>query len=248
MSGESMKEELNYLLELCGYDKNAYNLRKANKDLPIRINELKTEIQTAEAKLNEISNLVSETEKKIKDSREFTESEIQNLEDSEERLKNISTNKEYDAVHSEIATHKRNIEDSQASAIHFEQVLENLKEDKKAIEEEYNSIIEKNKPELESLSKDLDSLEDRIAIEVSKSEEPRKKVGKRLISVYERMKKRRKSPYIISIINWNSNVCENCNRTQPAQKVNEVSRMDSIITCEGCGSILIWNESEVPAQ
>ncbi len=237
-----MKEELNNLLELSDLDKKAYNLRKSNKDLPIKINELKSDIEKAESSLSEINSLIEGSEKKIRENKAFTEDEMKALEASEERLKNISTNKEYDAAHSEIATHRRNIEDAQANTLHYEQVLENLKEDKKAIEENYNAIIKTNNPELEVLEKDLDSLETRISAEVEKSKEPRGKISRKLIGVYDRIKNRRKSPNIISVLNWESGVCTVCNRTQPPQKVNEVSKMDKIVTCETCGSILIWKE------
>jgi len=239
MPRDKMKEELNNLLELSDFDKKAYNLRKSNKDLPIKISELKSGIEKAESSLSEINSLIEGSEKKISDNKVFTEEEIKALSNSEERLKNISTNKEYDAAHSEIATHRRNIEDAQANTLHYEQVLENLKEDKKAIEENYNSVIESNNPELDVLLKDLNSLESRISAEVEKSKEPREKISRKLIGVYDRIKTRRKSPNIIAVLNWDSGVCSVCNRTQPSQKVNEVSKMDKIVTCETCGSILI---------
>ncbi|MFC1584883.1 zinc ribbon domain-containing protein, partial [Fibrobacterota bacterium] len=234
-----MREELNYLLELSAYDKKVYNLKKANMDLPCRINSLENEVTTAEKELTGINDSITELESKIAENKDFIESENRELKSSNERLENITTNKEYDAVHSEIATHKRNIENAQANTLHYQQVLENLREDKKSVEEKFNTVKEANSPELKQLNKELSSLEGRIASEAEKSEVPRGKIRKRIISVYDRVKKRRKTPYVITTINWDNKVCVVCNRAQPPQKINELSKMNTLQTCETCGSILI---------
>jgi hypothetical protein len=235
-----MQEELKYLLELSDCDKTVYNLRSANVDLPKRINVLKNKIASAKQKLNEVCEAIEQSETKIKDNNDFIVTENQALDSSKLKLDKISTNKEYDAIHTEIATHKRNIEDSQANALHFQQVLENLNNDKQELEEYYSSIETENLPELESLNKELDSLEGKISTELEKGEAPKSKISKKIISVYERVKKRRKTPYVVSVINWNNRVCEVCNRTQPPQRINELNKSNAIINCETCGSILIW--------
>ena len=126
--------------------------------------------------------------------------------------------------------------------MHFQQIFENLKQDKEQVQKEFESISEANSPELDKLSAELNSLEDRIDEEKAKAIGPRSKVSKKILSVYDRIIKRRKNPYIIATVNWERRVCEICNRTQPPQKINELSRMNSIHTCETCGSILIWDE------
>ncbi len=239
-----MQHQLKNLLYLSKIDKKVFELKKANKDLPIRIQSLDGEISTAEKKLNEIVEAIKETEQKISENKIFGEKEQSALITSNERLESITTNKEYDAIHSEIATHKRNIEDAKASATHYQQILGNLKEDMVKIEEEYNTLSQTNSPELEKLRKELSTLEGRIEEEAKKGVEPRKKISRKVINIYDRISTRRGSPYIIAVIDWSHNVCENCNRTQPPQKINELSKMQSLLLCESCGSILIWREMD----
>lgn len=238
-----MEDELNYLLQLCEFDKNIFQLKKANKDLPRKIQALQGENLAAKKKFEEVEAELKACETKIKEARTFADDEKEKLDGSSHRLENISTNKEYDAVHAEIAAHKKNIEDSQATALHYQQVLENIKSDKDKAEKEYLAIIEQNAPELEKLTGELNSLEERIAGERQKSEVPKSKVSKKVLSVYDRIQTRRKTPYIIATVNDKKRVCEICNRTQPPQKINELSKMHSLQTCETCGSILIWRNS-----
>ena len=102
-----MQEELKQLLQLCDLDKKIFDLRKSNKNLPIKIAALKEEIGSAQNKLNKLVTDMEECEKKISDAKNFAEEEKKNLENSNHRLENITTNKEYDAIHAEIATHKK---------------------------------------------------------------------------------------------------------------------------------------------
>jgi len=240
-----MEEELNYLLQLCEFDKNIYQLKKSNKDLPRKIKSLQDENAGAEKRFNSVAAELAICEAKIKEARTFADEEKERLDSSNHRLENISTNKEYDAVHAEIAAHKKNIEDAQATALHYQQVLENIRSDKEKAEKEFQAILEQNSPELQKLTAELNSLESRIEEERKKSDIPRQKISKKTLSIYERILQRRQTPYIIATVNDKKRTCEICNRTQPAQKLNELSKMHSLQTCETCGSILIWREEEV---
>ena len=84
-----MREELQYLLELSTFDKTVYDLKKANIDLPRRINSLEKEIAAAEKKLNEINDAITQSQSKIVENKDFIELEHNSLEESNQKLKNI---------------------------------------------------------------------------------------------------------------------------------------------------------------
>ncbi len=242
-----MRNDLESLLELSIIDKKVFDLKKSNKDLPIKINHLEGEINLAEKALTDLNNSIVEYEEKIVQNKDFTANEQVNLETSNTRLNSISTNKEYDAIHTEIATHKQNIEEAKANTTHYQQILENLKEDKKSVEDNRQTVVDANTPDLTKLKKELSSLESKIQTEFKKSDIPRKTISKKTLSMYDRLTTRRKTPYVIATINFGKKVCTICNRSQPPQKLIEIGKMDSLINCESCGSILIWKASE-PVQ
>ncbi len=185
---------------------------------------------------------MDDTKEKINSNQHLVEEETIGLSHSNVKLENISTNREYDAVHSEIATHKKNIDTAQASILHYQQVLENYQKDFEAIQGEYNSVLESNEPELKKLSAELNGIEDRIAAEAAKTESPRKKISRRVLSVYDRVMTRRLTPYIIGFLNRHHKACKFCNREQTAQKISDINKRKSLNTCESCGAILIWKE------
>jgi uncharacterized protein len=237
-----MQEDLQLLLELSSVDKKVYELKLTKKDLPLRIQTLKDEIEREKANLDRTNLAITETKAKIEENQDMVVQEQTALTDSNKRLENISTNREYDAVHLEIATHKRNIDNGQANVIHHQQILENLLKDKESVEAEYKRVMEANSPELNKLVEELSGIEDRIAEQLSRSEPPRVKISKKVLSVYDRVVARRGNPNVISAINRTQKACVVCNRTQTPQRVIEISKKNALLTCESCGSIMVWKE------
>ncbi len=237
-----MQEDLQYLLDLSAVDKKVYELKLTKKDLPLRIETLKEDIEREKTKLEGTNQAIAETRTLMQENQDICVVEQTSLTLSNRRLEAITTNREYDAVHLEIATHKRNIDSAQANVIHHQQMLENLLKEKEEVEATYKQILEANEPELNKLVEELGGIEDRIAEEFSKSEAPRSMINKKVLSVYDRVVNRRGTPNVIAAINRNQKACLVCNRTQTPQRIIEISKKNAMLTCESCGSILVWKE------
>jgi len=54
---------------------------------------------------------------------------------------------------------------------------------------------------------------------------------------YERVRASRDGRAVVAIV---KNACGSCYRNQPPQIIQEAKRRDRVLTCEGCGSLLIW--------
>lgn len=223
-------------------DKKVHELKLMKKDLPVRIQTLKEGIEREKANLDRVNQAIAETRAKIAENQDLGTTEQTALTESSRRLEAISTNREYDAVHSEIATHKKNIDVSQANVLHYQQVLENLLKEAETVEAEYKQVLEVNEPELAKLTEELNGIEDRVAEEQAKGEAPRSRINKRVLSVYDRVVARRGNPNVIAAINRDQRACLVCNRTQTPQRIIEISKKNALLTCESCGSILIWKE------
>jgi predicted nucleic acid-binding Zn-ribbon protein len=237
-----MQEDLQYLLDLSAVDKKVYELKLTKKDLPLRIETLKEDIEREKTKLEGTNQAIAETKTLMQENQDICVVEQTSLTLSNRRLEAITTNREYDAVHLEIATHKRNIDSAQANVIHHQQMLENLLKEKEEVEATYKAILEANEPELNKLLEELGGIEDRIAEEFAKAEAPRAKINKKVLSVYDRVVTRRGTPNVIAAINRNQKACLVCNRTQTPQRIIEISKKNAMLTCESCGSILVWKE------
>ena len=237
-----MQEDLKYLLELSTVDKKVYELKQTRRDLPVRIQTLKAAIGAEKSRLDNLLTEISATQTKIRDNQDGVATETQSLQESSKRLENISTNREYDAVHLEIAAHKKNIDTANANVLHFQQILENLQKDLTQVEADYQAVREANEPELNALTEELNGIEDRISDAALHSTEPRSKISKKVLTLYDRIVLRRNTPFIIAAVNHSHKFCDVCSRSQTPQRIIEVGKKNSLLTCESCGSLLVWRE------
>jgi predicted nucleic acid-binding Zn-ribbon protein len=243
--GVLMQEDIQYLLELSGVDKKVYELKQTKRDLPVRVQSLRDAIGKEKTNLERIQAAVADTQTKIRELQDTIAVETESLQESSKRLNNISTNREYDAIHLEIATHKKNVDTAQANILHFQQMLENLQKEGSEAEAESAKVLEANEPELNRLVEELNGIEDRITAQAKLGEAPRSKIGKKVLTLYDRIVQRRGTPNIIAAVNHSHRYCDVCSRSQTSQRVIEVSKKSTLLTCESCGSLLVWRD-EIP--
>ncbi|MDI6740747.1 MAG: C4-type zinc ribbon domain-containing protein [Candidatus Edwardsbacteria bacterium] len=68
---------------------------------------------------------------------------------------------------------------------------------------------------------------------------------KEILSVYQRIFQGRGGKAIVPVENQ---ACGGCGAPLPLQLVNEVRKMETLITCETCGRILVWSRETISRQ
>lgn len=243
----TIEEDLKNLLLLWAVDKKVFELKQTRRDLPQRIQALRDKLAREQAAADKARAEITKVEAQIKDTQDSVVTESAALEDSSTRLGAITTNREYDAVHLEIAAHRRNIDAAQARVLHLQQMIENLRKEAEDADAAFETVRGEIEPELETLSSELGGIEDRIAEADRQGEAPRAAIGKKILSVYDRTVARRSTPHVIALVNLAHRACDICARTQTPQRVIEVGKARQVVLCEGCGSLLVWREDDVPA-
>jgi predicted nucleic acid-binding Zn-ribbon protein len=153
----------------------------------------------------------------------------------------VKTNKEYDALESEIA------ELEEAHSAVEDEILELM-----ISIDEANDEIEVARNELETQEDILKKKRDKSLSEVKKLDRQiarwnKKrggflgKVDSALMSKYDNWRKRRGSS-LVAVIEDQS--CGGCHLKLPPQLVNEVRKKRELHTCNSCGRILYWEEEE----
>ena len=196
-----MQEDLQNLLLLSAVDKKVHELKQAKKDLPRRIQALQEAIGKEKTEFDRIQAEITSTQAKIRENQDTISTGTESLQNSSKRLDNISTNREYDAVHLEIASQKKAIDTAQANAVHFQQILENLQKDATQVEAAYKQALETHGPELEQLTAELNGIEDRVSAQAALAADPRTKLSKKILALYDRIVQRRGSPDVIAAVN-----------------------------------------------
>ena len=238
-----MKDDLMKLLEAQEVDLKIDTLLKSQKEYPEQIEFLLNEIDDLVKSIEELHSTFTQT----KINRQELETEIQAerelLSKKEKRLLETKTNKEYNAVQSEIEQARARIDSLETEEIEILGRLDTLEPKIAETRLKIEEVTAVNTKRVEELKSSLDSVEtDREKLERERSR-ILKDVNKRLLAVYSRLRKGRKG-LAIATVNKTKFSCGGCFKHLPPQKVMEIRRGNTLINCENCGRILVWDERE----
>ena len=232
-----MRQDIELLIELQEIDNKLSDLQKSRGDLPQRVEALRQQKDDLHQQLVEKENKIKENNTH----KSRLELDIDTYQDKlkkyKEQLYAVTTNREYDAMTTEIDATEKNISqaeekfltladqtDKMATEVEEDQKsLENLEKELQAREEELNNKLKESEDEERSLTHQRE----KISVRVSK----------RMYKYYERIRNAKKDSVAVTEIARNA--CERCYKIIPPQTVVEVRRHERLITCEGCARILV---------
>lgn len=224
------------LVSLQEIDKRLMELELLKGDLPDQIENLKTRLFNVQEQL---STNRQELESVKKQNRTI-EIDIQCLADKlkkyQEQLYSVKTNKEYDAITSEIENLEKRIEEAELKGVELLEKEEKLTADVSRFEEQLSQIEQLlNKNEFD-LQERLNQSNTEQKVLMSERNNIIPTIDRRLLANYERIRKGKAGIALAEIENY---TCNACYATIPAQTVVEARKMDKLVSCEVCGRILI---------
>jgi len=162
--------------------------------------------------------------------------ENENIVRSESHLKEIKTQKEYQAVSKEISGAKKLISELEDQILQKINALEELSGDiaKKQAdlsELEGNVAVQQGEVQLR-----VASLEKGIAADAATREDTVKGLPASVMKRYARLRDQRKG---IAVVEARDGNCMGCNMHLPPQLYNTLYRLDEVITCPHCQRILV---------
>ncbi|MBJ6749190.1 zinc ribbon domain-containing protein [Geomonas anaerohicana] len=166
-------------------------------------------------------------------------SENDNINRSESHLKEIKTQKEYQAVSKEISGAKKLIAELE------EQILQKIN----AIEEISGDIAKREADlvELEGnvaaqqaeVQQKVEALEGGIAKDAATREETMKIIPASVMKRYSRLRDQRRG---VAVVEAKEGNCMGCNMHLPPQLYNTLFRADDVLTCPHCQRILVMKQ------
>lgn len=235
-----MREQLVVLDTLQRIDLELHKLEQNLNDYPKKISDFESELETAKERLERLQGESLMLQK----NKAGLELEIASNEElvkkAEQKLFEIKTHKEYEALQKEIAdTKRRNAELEDKVLDHMtrlEQVEAGIaagKEDLAAKEAECGEKISEYKEKLEEIK----------SLYEPKKEEKEKiasRISPELMPIYKKISKRNGGVIALA----KAEVCTGCNMKIPSQLFNEVLTHTRFIQCPNCQKIL-YTEDEL---
>ena len=236
-----MKEQLSYLIELQKLDLIIGRIIFKKSELPEKIAQMDEEfavfakdVEESKKKFEELNKLQSEKEEKLKKG-------IDSMKKTKDRLLEVKTNKEYQAVLKEIETiEKKNseIEDEIISGLDQIDHMRIVVREKEKDYETRKSECEKERKKLEI---ELGQLDCDLANTEKRADTLREQIRDELLKRYEMIKGRRNGIAVASV--WRE-VCSGCHMNIPPQMYIELQRSPDLLFCPNCNRIVYWHDQE----
>lgn len=232
-----MEKELEKLQKLQEIDWELGELERSKDYLPDMINNLETEIEETSSTLEQLKKDFTEQNLLRKSLETEVEAHDGELKKFQEQMKVIKTNREYDALTTEIANKKLKISENEEKILDLMASIDDLKEKIAEYVKKLQEVDKDNNQELITLRKRMDSIGSKVEAREAERKAVTDKVDKRIVAMYERIKNGVGSHVVVAV---KKRACGACFKSLPPQRIQEIRKGDTIITCDSCGRILTW--------
>lgn len=237
----SMKEDLELLLKLQVLDYDRGELERSKEYIPDMMENLKREIV-------ENTEIFNNNEKELSEvtiAQKSLELEISGYQDELKKLKSmmmaIKTNKEYDALVSQIDGVKNSINEKETILLETLERIEILDSGIEELRGKSTDTKKQNDDQLSILQEKMDSVGSKVQMKDDERQNIIVRVPKRIMSIYERIRKSRGGSVVITV---KKRACGACFKALPPHRIQELKRADQLITCDNCGRLLIWQDGD----
>lgn len=230
-----MKIDLEKLVLLSQTDNEIDELVNIREELPTVIAELESQKVKAEKSLNsqasEITSLTADQKKKQSTLTEQNDW----ITERETKLKEIKTNKEYQAGVKEVAKAKKDIADLESDITRIAALIEEKTKENSELENKVKEQISQVEAELKEKQQLLGSLGSQIEEKIGTRAHSEKDITEVVLKRYKQIKARI-SPAVAKV---ERGVCMECNMNIPPQAYIELQKLKDIISCPRCFRILV---------
>lgn len=235
-----MKEKLGRLKLLQAVDQVLDGLQQQKDQLPREVADLERERDELKAVHDRIAQEIDDMQS-TKKRRELDQNEENDrARKYDARLKDLKTNREYQALLREIGFAKKAANELHDEVARLDGEIQTredaLTEAKTAYEAKADEAAAKRK----EVDKALKEVEKSFTAESKRRDELLAEIPKDLLSRYKLVRKRTN----LVVVNAKSGACQGCFMSLPPQLFNQVRRGDTLYTCPNCHRILTYEAPE----
>jgi len=232
-----LKEQLSYLIELQKIDLKISEITIKKKELPEKRTQMDDEFSKFAASMEDARNKLEELNKRHNEKEDKLKRGVDTLKKTKERLLEVKTNKEYQAILKEIETIEKKNSDIEDELIAAMEDLDHIKVVLKTKEEDFDNRRSRYEREKQKIEKEISQLDVDLSDYQHKSNDLRRLVRSELQKKYETIKGARNGLAVVSA--WKE-VCGGCHMNIPPQLYIELQRSMELLSCPNCNRIIYW--------
>jgi predicted nucleic acid-binding Zn-ribbon protein len=234
-----VKTTLFILLELTEIDKIIEQLKQEKIEIPGQIKNHENEIELAQKQLNAQRDKITQNDSAKKEIESFIQEKNAWIVDRENRIKEIQTNKEYQAALKEISMAKKEIKDKEAALQALSPNNEELSKGLEVLNTSNTQKIETSGAEIKSMQEKLQKIGSMIEEEAQKRKIVIEKIeNKDMLKHYENVHVK-VTPVMSKI---DRGACSECGHRVPPQTMNLMHSSPAMQYCYRCKRILYFEE------
>lgn len=234
-----MNSDLELLLKLQTIDYDIGELERSKEYLPDMMSNLKHELEEANTGYETCVSDLEETKLKQKSLELEVSTQEADLQKFQQQMMAIKTNKEYDALVSQIDSIKSTISGHETELLESIDRISQLESDVDSRKTDLVRIDENNNKQLTILQKKMDSIGDKMSSMLSNRKDVTVEIPKKTFSIYERVRKGKGGTVVVVV---KRRACGACYSAMTPKKVQEIKRANGVHTCDNCGRLVFWDD------
>jgi len=233
-----LKAQLELLWELQKIDLELKGIKEEKDRYPKEMKQLDEKQKIEKERIQKEKEKIESLEKTRRQKEGHLNLEQEKIKRAEGRMFEVKTNKEYQALLSEIDAIKAANSRMEEEVLQVLDEIDELKKDLSKREKEVGITLEKIEGERKKLQEKMAHDERVWSKQVERREVLSKQIESKLFKLYNTLKEKRQGVGVVSVKN---ETCQGCFVNVPPQMFIEVQKNNTLIRCPHCNRILYWD-------
>jgi len=232
-----LREQLGLLWELQRIDLNLKHIKEERDRFPKEMKRLEESQNIEKERIQKEKEKIELLEKERRKKEGHLNTEFEKIKRAESRMMEVKTNKEYQALLSEIEAIKEANSRKEEEILQVLEEIDELKKDLLKREKEMATHLEKIEAQRKLIQDKMVKGEGEWKRRMERREVLTKQIESSLFKLYNTLKEKRQG---ISVVRVKQETCQGCFVNIPPQMFIEVQKNNAIIRCPNCNRILYW--------
>jgi hypothetical protein len=233
-----LKEQLDLLWELQKIDLELKGIKEGRDLYPKEIKKLDERQKVEKERIQKEKEKIESLEKTRRQKEGQLNLELEKIKKAEGRMSEVKTNKEYQALLSEIDTMKEANSRMEEEILQVLYEIDEIKKDLSKREKEVRTTLEKIEVEKKKLQEKMNHDEKVWEEQTERREILSKQIESKLFKLYGTLNEKRQG---VGVVSAKNETCQGCFVNVPPQMFIEVQKNNALIRCPNCNRILYWD-------
>jgi predicted nucleic acid-binding Zn-ribbon protein len=233
-----LKEQLELLWELQKIDLELKSIKEGRDRYPKEIKKFDERQKVEKERIQKEREKIESLEKTRRQKEGQLNLELEKIKRAEGRMSEVKTNKEYQALLSEIDTMKEANSRMEEEILQVLYEIDEIKKDLSKREKEVRTTLEKIEVEQKKLQEKMNHDEKVWEEQMERREILSKQIESKLFKLYNTLKEKRQG---VGVVSAKNETCQGCFVNVPPQMFIEVLKNNALIRCPNCNRILYWD-------